>query len=106
MDIISLLQQVEGQDQQLVEDLKREVVQFVSERRNLAIPENSTLSNDYRVKDNISIEEMYDLTDGKVEYGQANSIVKNLFYLARSQSKARELAKLLNQIIGDNPQYC
>ena len=105
VDIFSLLQQVEGQDQQLVEDLKREVVQFVSERRNLAIPENSTLSNDYRVKDNISIEEMYDLTDGKVEYGQANSIVKNLFYLARSQSKARELAKLLNQIIGDNPQY-
>ena len=105
VDIFSLLQQVEGQDQQLVEDLKREVVQFVSERRNLAIPENSTLSNDYRVKDNISIEEMYDLTDGKVEYGQANSIVKNLFYLARSQSKARELVKLLNQIIGDNPKY-
>lgn len=105
VDIFSLLQQVEGQDQQLVEDLKREVVQFVSERRNLAIPENSTLSNDYRVKDNISIEEMYDLTDGKVEYGQANSIVKNMFYLAKSQSNARELVKLLNQIIGDNPKY-
>ena len=105
VDIFSLLQQVEGQEQQLVEDLKREVVQFVSERRNLAIPENSTLSNDYRVKDNISIEEMYDLTDGKVEYGQANSIVKNMFYLAKSQSNARELVKLLNQIIGDNPKY-
>ena len=105
VDIFSLLQQVEGQEQQLVEDLKREVVQFVSERRNLAIPENSTLSNDYRVKDNISIEEMYDLTDGKVEYGQANSVVKNMFYLAKSQSNARELVKLLNQIIGDNPKY-
>ena len=105
VDIFSLLQQVEGQEQQLVEDLKREVVQFVSERRNLAIPENSTLSNDYRVKDNISIEEMYELTDGKVEYGQANSIVKNMFYLAKSQSNARELAKLLNQVIGDNPKY-
>ena len=105
VDIFSLLQQVEGQEQQLVEDLKRKVVQFVSERRNLAIPENSTLSNDYRVKDNISIEEMYELTDGKVEYGQANSIVKNMFYLAKSQSNARELAKLLNQVIGDNPKY-
>ena len=105
VDIFSLLQQVEGQDQQLVEDLKREVVQFVSERRNLAIPENSTLSNDYRVKDNISIEEMYDLTDGKVEYGQANSIVKNLFYLAKSQSNAKELARILEQITGNNPKY-
>ena len=47
----------------------------------------------YSVRDNISIEEMYDLTGGKVEYGQANSVVKNMFYLAKSQSNARELSK-------------
>ena len=105
VDIFALLQQVEGQEQQVVGDLKREVVKFVSEGRSLAIPENSTLVNDYRVRDNISIEEMYNLTEGKVEYGQANSIVKNMFYLAKSQSNARELAKLFNQIIGDNTKY-
>lgn len=105
VDIFALLQQVEGQDQQIAKDLKREVVKFVSEGKSFEIPENSTLLNDYRVKDNISIEEMYELTEGKVEYGIANSVVKNMFYLAKSQSNARELVKLLNQIIGDNPKY-
>ena len=105
VDIFALLQQIEGQDQELVRDLKREVIRFVNEGRSIEIPENSSLLKEYGVRDNISIEEMYELTDGKVEYGQANSIVKNMFYLAKSQSNARELAKLLNQIIGDNPKY-
>ena len=105
VDIFALLQQVEGQEQQVVEDLKREVVRFANEGRSIEIPENSTLLNDYNARDNISIEEMYELTNGKVEYGQANSIVKNMFYLAKSQSNARKLAKLLNRIIGDNPKY-
>ena len=105
VDIFALLQQVEGQEQQVVEDLKREVVRFANEGRNFEISENSTLFSNYNARDNISIEEMYELTNGKVEYGQANSIVKNMFYLAKSQSNARELAKLLNRIIGDNPKY-
>ena len=105
VDIFALLQQVEGQEQQVVEDLKREVVRFANEGRSIEIPENSTLLSNYNARDNISIEEMYELTNGKVEYGQANSVVKNMFYLAKSQSNARELAKLLNQIIGDNPKY-
>ena len=105
VDIFALLQQIKGQDQELVRDLKREVIRFVNEGRSIEIPENSSLLKEYGVRDNISIEEMYELTDGKVEYGQANSIVKNMFYLAKSQSNARELAKLLNQIIGDNPKY-
>ena len=61
--------------------------------------------NNYNVRDNISIEEMYELTGGKVEYGKANSVVKNMFYLAKSQSNARELANLLNQITENNPKY-
>lgn len=105
VDILALLQQIEGQDQELVRDLKREVIRFANEGRSIEIPENSSLLKEYGVRDNISIEEMYELTDAKVEYGQANSIVKNMFYLAKSQSNARELAKLLNQVIGDNPKY-
>ena len=105
VDIFALLQQVEGQDQKIFKDLKREVVRFANEGRSIEIPENSTLLSNYNARDNISIEEMYELTNGKVEYGQVNSVVKNMFYLAKSQSNARELAKLLNQIIGDNPKY-
>lgn len=105
VDIFALLQQVEGQDRQVAQDLKREVVRFANEGRSIEIPENSTLLNDYGVRNNISIEEMYELTDGKVEYGRVNSVVKNMFYLAKSQSNARELAKLLSQITENNLKY-
>ena len=105
VDIFALLQQVEGQDKQVIEDLKREVIRFANEGKSIEIPENSTLLNEYSVRDNISIEEMYDLTDGKVEYGQANSIVKNMFYLSKSQANAKELANLLGKITGNNPKY-
>ena len=105
VDIFALLQQVEGQDKQVTQDLKREVIRFANEGKSIEIPENSTLLNEYSVRDNISIEEMYELTDGKVEYGKANSIVKNMFYLAKSQANARELAKVLSQITGNNPKY-
>ena len=106
--------QAEEQRKNLVRDLKREVVNFASSGRSIGIagtgatieiPANSILEREYSLRDNISIEEMYNLTDGKVEYGQANSIVKNLFYLARSQSNAKELARILEQITGNNPRY-
>ena len=105
IDIFALLQQIEGQDQKIVRDLKREVIRFVNEGNSLEIPENSTLLKDYKVRDNISIEEMYNLTEGRVEYGMANSVVKNLFYLARSQSNAKELARILSEITENNPKY-
>lgn len=66
VDIFALLQQVEGKDKQVIKDLKREVIKFANEGKSIEIPENSTLLNEYSVRDNISIEKMYDLTDGKV----------------------------------------
>ena len=100
-----LLKQAEEKRKNLVRDLKREVIRFVNEGNSLEIPENSTLLKDYKVRDNISIEEMYNLTEGRVEYGRANSVVKNLFYLARSQSNAKELARILSEITENNPKY-
>ncbi len=105
VDIFALLQQIEGQDQGIVRDLKREVIRFINEGKSFEIPENSTLLKDYRVRDNISIEEMYDSTEGRVEYGMANSAIKNMFYLAKAQKNAREFAKLLSKITGNDPQY-
>ena len=102
VDIFAILQQTDNQN---VSDLKREVIAFINEGRNIEIPENIILLQNYEVKDNISIDEMYELTEGKVEYGIANSVVKNMFYLAKSQSNARELSKLLGQITRNNPEY-
>ena len=105
LDIFGLLQQVEGQDKGIVTELKREVIRFVNEKRQIDIPEESLLKKQYNLKDNITIEEMYELTDGKVEYGIANSIVKNMFYLSKGQLEARQLSEILRNITNDNPKY-
>ena len=105
VDIFALLQQLDGQDKEVVRDLKREVIKFVNEGKHIEISENSPLLKEYSVRDNISIEEMYNLTDGKVEYGRANSIVKNMFFLSKSQVNAKELAKVLTQITGNDSKY-
>lgn len=105
LDIFGLLQQVEGQDEEIVTELKREVIKFVNEKRQINIPEESLLKKQYNLKDNITIEEMYELTDGKVEYGIANSIVKNMFYLSKGQQEARQLVEILRNITNNNPRY-
>ncbi len=105
LDMFGLLQQVEGQDKQIVDELKRELIRFVNGGNKIEIPENSILKSEAQAKDDISIEEMYELTDGKVEYGEASSIVKNLFYLAKGQALARVLAKELRKITNNNSKY-
>ena len=105
LDIFGLLQQVEGQDKEIITELKREVIKFVNDKRQIDIPEESLLKKQYNLKDNITIEEMYELTDGKVEYGIANSIVKNMFYLSKGQQEARQLTEILRNITNNNPRY-
>ena len=105
LDIFGLLQQIEGQDEQIVDELKGELIKFVNEGKKIEIPEGNILKRDDKVKEDITIEEMYELTEGKVEYGQANSIVKNMFYLAKGQSNARVLTEILRNITNNNPKY-
>ena len=105
MDMFALLQQIEDKNIPNVEDIKRELIEFLNSGMNFEIPEDSFLLKNTSVRDDITIEEMYELTGGRVEYGQANSIVKNMFYLSKSQVNAREIARILDQITGNNPRY-
>ena len=101
VDIFSLIQQLDISDQQIIEDLKRELIMVVENGTQIPSIEGSSQT----VRDDISIDEMYELTNGRVEYGDANSIVKNMFYLARGQSDARKLAEILRQITNNDPKY-
>ena len=105
LDMFGLLQQSENQDKQIVDELKRELIKFVNEGKKIEILDESIFKRDDKVKEDITIDEMYELTEGKVEYGQANSIVKNMFYLAKGQANARALAQILKEITNDNPRY-
>ena len=105
LDMFALIQQTENQDKQIVNDLKTELVKYITKGGKLEIPEGSLLRDDGTPRTDISIEEMYELTAGKVEYGQANSIVKNMYYLSKGQANARILAGMLRKITGNNPKY-
>lgn len=48
---------------------------------------------------------MYKLTDGKVEYGKANGIVKNIFYLSKARRNAILLSEILKQVLGKDSKY-
>ena len=67
------------------------------------IPQISEI--DSQVKNNISIEEMYELTEGKVEYGKANSILRNMFYLSKSRQNAIALSNALSEILGNDSRF-
>ena len=102
VDMFGLVQQIQDVDKNIVNDLKKEVINFVNSGKNI---EQTDLNYDYTVKDNISIEEMYEMTKGKVEYGNANSIIKNMFYLSRGQNNARKIANIIEKIVENNSKY-
>ena len=105
LDMFALIQQTENQDKQIVNELKTKLVKYITKGGKLEIPEGSLLRDDGTPRTDISIEEMYELTAGKVEYGQASSIVKNMYYLSKGQANARILAGMLRKITGNNPKY-
>ena len=105
LDMFALIQQAENQDKQVVNELKTELVRYITSGAKLEIPEGSILRDDGTPRTDISIEEMYNLTEGKVEYGQASSIVKNMYYLSKGQANARILAGMLREITENNPKY-
>ena len=105
LDMFALIQQPENQDKEVVNELKTELVKYIINGGKLEIQEESILRDNGTPKDDISIEEMYQITEGKVEYGQASSIVKNMYYLSKGQANARILAGMLRKITGNNPKY-
>ena len=105
LDMFALIQQAENQDKKVVNELKTELVKYIINGGKIEVPEGSTLRNDGTPRTDISIEEMYQITEGKVEYGQASSIVKNMYYLSKGQANARILAGMLRKITENNPKY-
>ena len=101
VDIFALIQQLDSVDKNKIGELKQAIL--IAMQSGKQIPKISEIEE--KVRDNITIEEMYELTEGKVEYGKANSIVKNMFYLSKSRQNAIELSNVLKEILGDNVSF-
>lgn len=99
VDIFALIQQLDNIDKSKIDELKEEVIKAVENGVN--VPEIQ--STDCIPKTDISIEEMYELTNGKVEYGKASEVTRDMFFLAKARQNAIKLAGILNSITGNNP---
>ncbi len=101
VDIFALVQQVNGVDKNKLEELKRALIAVAQDGTKIPkIPEI-----DSQVRSDISIEDMYELTEGKVEYGKANSVVKDMFYLSKSRKNAIALSNALSEILGNDQKF-
>ena len=101
VDLFSLIQQINGIDKNKVEEIKKELL--IAVQNGKEIPKIPEIENN--LKDDISIEEMYSLTDGKVEYSKVNSIVKNMFYLSKARKNAIELSNVLKEILENDSRF-
>ena len=101
VDIFALIQQVDGIDTNKIEKLKQAVI--IAFQSGKQIPRISEIEE--QVKTNISIEEMYEMTEGRVEYGKSDSIVKNMFYLSKSRKNAIVLSNILQEILEENSDF-
>ena len=102
--ILGLLQQV-PQELEGIEELKQELINFINDGKKIDIPETSIDFEQYKLNENISIDELYEQSQGRIPYGDVSNAVKKIFYLSKSQLYARELATALRGIVSDNQKY-
>ena len=101
VDLFSLIQQIDGIDKNKVEEIKKALIVAIQNGKEIpTIPEIEA-----SIKDNISIEEMYQLTGGTVEYGKVNSIVKNMFYLSKARQNAIKLSEILSKVLENDSKF-
>lgn len=104
VDIFALLQQLPEEYKEVTNDIKKELLTILNNRTNISKEELIDYSN-FNYNNNISIEKMYELTSGQIDYNVINSLLKKIYYLCKSKLRARELALKLNEITNKNPKY-
>lgn len=101
VDLFALIQQIDGIDKNKVEEIKKALLVAIQNGEDIGkVAEITT-----KMKESISIEEMYQLTGGTVEYGKANSIVKNMFYLSKARQNAIKLSETLRQVLENDSRF-
>ena len=127
MDMFALLQQVKEKspnEAQNIDEIERKLLEyanngyeiknkngelvFTNGQDTINIDETSQklLELQETALPNVSIDEMYELTQGKIDYKSAMQMQKMLlFYANKSRAKAIALSNIISEIAENNPQY-
>ena len=102
VDVLSVIQQL-PKDSTLVKRLKKEVIDCINRGSFSTI--NSFNYENKAIDSDLSIEETYNLTNGKVPYTNINTLYYKAFYIAKSKLRCKNALKNLNEITLNDTDY-
>ena len=101
VEIMALIQQVPETEE--IKEIKNYLITHLEEVR------QSTKEVDYSHFNpenlNLSLDNLYNLTAGKISYKEAKELYLNSMYLVKAKLRSFYSVNLLNQILGNNPKY-
>ena len=101
VEIMALIQQVPETEE--IKEIKDYLITHLDEIR------QNTKDIDYSHFNpenlNLSLDNLYDLTAGKISYKEAKELYLNSMYLVKAKLRSFYSVNLLNQILGNNPKY-
>ena len=101
VDIFGLLQQLPKDTPYL-----NEVMESLISRIDRII-----INGEYKYKDydiatkELTLDKIYEITNGNIDYKTASDIYKKAFYIAKSKLRCNDSVNLLNRILYNNPKY-
>ena len=101
VEVMALIQQVPETEE--IKEIKNYLLNHLEEVR------QSTKEVDYSHFNpenlNLSLDNLYNLTAGKISYKEAKELYLNSMYLVKAKLRSFYSVNLLNQILGNNPKY-
>ena len=101
IEIMALIQQVPETEE--IKEIKDYLLNHLEEVR------QSTKEVDYSHFNpenlDLSLDNLYNLTEGKISYKEAKELYLNSMYLVKAKLRSFYSVNLLNQILGNNPKY-
>ena len=101
VEIMALIQQVPETEE--IKEIKSYLITHLDEVR------QSTKEVDYSHFNpenlNLSLDNLYKLTEGKISYKEAKELYLNSMYLVKAKLRSFYSVNLLNNILGNNPKY-
>ena len=101
VEIMALLQQVTETEE--VKEIKSYLISYLDDIRQNTKEINY---NYFKPEDlDLSLDNLYNLTGGKISYKEAKELYLNSMYLVKAKLRTFNSVRLLSQILGNNPKY-
>ena len=101
VEIMALIQQVPETEE--IKEIKNYLITHLDEIRQNIKEVNYSHFNPENL--DLSLDNLYNLTEGKISYKEAKELYLKSMYLVKAKLRSFYSVNLLNQILGNNPKY-